>query len=139
MKIRDENKDANELNIGRTVDMLNYNGYNIAGQSDKTIENEFEIIPIFKKIMNDRRANDFVRLLLSGQKNMDLHAIVGSKIGIQITLSTNPFNFDTYSFTSDNDVHQLASYFFPELATIQRTCVIFRPIVVRSGLNRVFL
>lgn len=66
MKVRDENKDVNELNIGRTVDMLNYNGYNIAGQSDKTIENEFEIIPIFKKIMNDRRANDFVRLLLSG-------------------------------------------------------------------------
>ena len=31
MKIRDENKDVNELNIGRTVDMLNYNGYNIAG------------------------------------------------------------------------------------------------------------
>lgn len=82
MKVRDENKDANELNIGRTVDMLNYNGYNIAGQSDKTIENEFEIMPIFKRIMHERRASDFIRLLLSGRMNVDLHAIVGSKMGI---------------------------------------------------------
>lgn len=138
MKIRGD-KDINELNIGRTVDMLNYNGYNIAGQSDKTVQDEFELVNIFKNIMEERRASDFMRLLLAGQKNVDLHAIVGSKMGIQIMLSMNPFTIETYSFTSENDVHCLSSYFFPELAETQRTCVVFRPIVVRSGLNRIFL
>jgi hypothetical protein len=70
------------MTTGRIFDMLTYNGFNLHTPTTKCVTDEFELIDVMKGIMSDRRAVDFIRLMLNGQKNIDVTALAGSKVGI---------------------------------------------------------
>jgi hypothetical protein len=136
---RIEDKDVNKMNIGKLIDMMNYNGFQPVGPVTKAISNQDEFLRILERILDDRRSVSFLKFLLSGCKDPHLLALAGTKVGINFLLTVNPNSFETFSFYSNRDTSALFSYFLPELSTSNRTVIIFRPVTVKSGLNKIFL
>lgn len=134
-----QDKDTNKMNTGKLIDMMNYNGYQPLGPVNKSIPDQDDFLRTLETILGQRRSLSFLKFLLSGCKEPQLIALAGSKVGINFLLTVNPFSFETFSFYSNRDTSALFSYFFPELSSSNRTVIIFRPVTVKSGLNKIFL
>jgi hypothetical protein len=132
-------KDMNLVNVGKVFDTLAYNGFNAYKEIAMKIEREADFLAVLEKVMDADRSVSFMKFLLSHSSDLLLRAVAATKVGMTQMLSFNPFSLETFCFASNNDTYQLFNFFFPELSHFQRTLVVFRPLAVRSGLNRVFL
>lgn len=135
----DDEKNPNMQNIGRVMDMLNFNGYVQIGKVDKKVENQFELEEVISKIMPKGRSGLFLKFLLSNAQESKIQAFATGKAGMPLLLTLNPFSIETFSFTSEKETQALFKYFFPQLSSTSRTVIVFRPITVKSGLNKVLI
>ena len=132
-------KDPNLLNVGRVFDTLIFNGFNTWSQSQLEPEREGMLLQHLDKVLNERKAVGFLRFLLSNKGSEKLTAVAGSRVGVSLLLTNNPFSIDTFLFTHPKAIFYLYKCFFHELSHMQRTLVLFRPVTVRSGLHTLFL
>lgn len=142
MKIKGENvenKDPNKLKIGKVIDILNYNAFGIMSNTQKKIENPKELHLMFSKIMDSARADFLSKFMVTSSLDSNIICISAGKAGIPLMQSLNTNSIEYFSFTSEKDLHTLFSYFHPDLVTSSRVLLIFRPVTVRSGLNKLFL
>ena len=138
-KALDMNKDPNKLKIGKVIDLLNYNGFSITKDVEKKITDYKELQSVLSNMMETTRAEFLSKFMLFNSLDSKIHAVGASKIGIPLMLSLAAQSMDSFTFTGEKDTFFLFSYFLPNLVTSSRTLVVFRPITVRSGLNKLFL
>lgn len=134
-----ENKDQNLLKVGKTIDLLNYNGYSPMKTSESKVENPSDLQMVFEKFMESTRAEYISKFILSNSDGFKIHTIGAGKVGIPLVISLAAQSMESFTFTAEKDTFHLFSYFLPDLVTSSRSLLVFRPICVRSGLDKVFL
>lgn len=139
IKVVEKHKNQNDLSFGRAHDLLNYNGYSVQSFIKKPVKSRNELIRVFERVIDEEKSVSFLRLLLGNSEHCEVQALAAAKAGMPLLLTTNPFSIDTFAFNSTKDCHELFKYFLPELATDNKTVIVFRPLAVRSGLDGIIL
>ncbi|CAG9310385.1 unnamed protein product [Blepharisma stoltei] len=134
----DENGNPNEQNLEKLIDILSFNGHVAISSVCKKTENQ-AMEQVLAKIMEKPKVNAFMRYLLSSNTDSKLFGIAAGKAGVPFLLSMNPFSTESFWFTSEKEAYELYKYFFPQLSSTSRTIIAFRPLAVRSGLDKVLI
>lgn len=135
----DYGKDPNLLRIGKSIDLLHYNAYSCLAKSQVKIENFRELKEVFENFMDEARAEFLSRFMIANNSEGKVNAIGAGKVGIPLVVSLVGQSMDSFTFTAEKDIFCLFSYFLPELVMSSRTLLVFRPVAVRSGLDKLFL
>ena len=129
-------------NISMYKDYLSLNSTIL--NEELIFSNKNKIIEICKQYRDTIYINNFCNFILSNSiKNSSKHTDIMylSKVGPNI--SVNPIgifdNLDITNITKTSDLDILSNLFFKSMVDYSRVIVVFRPMIIRCGLNEVLL
>ena len=135
----DIGKDPNLMKLGKAIDLLHYNGYTCMDKAQTRVENYADLKEVLEKFMESGRAEHLSRFILANSKDFKINSIGTGKVGIPLVISLAAQSMESFTFTAEKEIFHLFSYFLPNLVMSSRTLLVFRPVIVRSGLDKLFL
>lgn len=138
-KMLDDDKDVNLQRLGKILDQLSYNGFSVSLNQEKKVNQITEMQEVFEKFLTVNRAEFLSKFVMANANDFKVNVVAAGKVGIPMMITLPGQSMDSFTFTNEKDIFHLYSYFCPNMVTSSRTLLIFRPIAVRSGLNKIFL
>ena len=135
-----------EIEFFKNVSMFkDYLSLNSCVLNDELVfNNKQKILEICKQYRDNKYINNFCNFILTDtlqNKNKYTDIMYLSKVGPNI--SVNPLgifdNLDITNITKASDLDILSNLFFENMVDYSRVIIIFRPMIIRSGLNEVLL
>lgn len=138
-KIIDDDKDVNLQRLGKIIDQLNYNGFSVACNTSGKVKDIKELQGVLEKFLPVNRAEYLSKFILANASDLNINLIAAGKVGIPLLINLPGQSMDSFTFSKDKEIFHLYSYLASNMVTSSRSLLIFRPISVRSGLDKVFL
>jgi len=126
---------ADYQDYGKAIDILQYNQYIITSEA-------FHPYSKNTKIYDQRVAHAFhgkTPPVISLIQNDRVKSIATCKVGLPLYMAINSADMNIVMINKYQEMIRYYDVFFPQLSENQRTVLIFRPFIVRSGLVEVFL
>ena len=138
-KTLDDDKDVNLQRLGKIFDQLSYNGFSVAASGEKKVEQVKDMQEVFEQFLPVNRAEFLSKFVMANANDCKVNVVAAGKVGIPMMVSLPGQSMDSFTFTNEKDIFHLHSYFCPNMVTSSRSLLVFRPIAVRSGLDKLFL
>lgn len=138
-KIIDDDKDVNLQRLGKIIDQLSFNGFAVACNTSGKVKDIKELQSVLEMFLPVNRAEYLSKFILANASDLKINLVAAGKVGIPLLLNLPGQSMDCFTFSKDKEIFHLYSYLASNMVTSSRSLLIFRPIAVRSGLDKVFL